>query len=336
MPSSVRSIFAAVGLEPGASVPWGVKTPAPRSGPRTGVYVVASTGDIDETDGAQPTFPASLDALDELLSQRPELLLDGERPDAHSLAERLSGFWLPNEPILYIGLAGRRVKRPPEGELAKRVGEYYKTKLGARSPHAGGWFLKTLSVLDDLVVHCAYCDHVDRVEQAMLESFASGVAMEAKDGLHDPERVMPFGNLEHPPGVRKRHGITGAKAPARSRSQDHPPAVPRASDEPTPTRAMTSHDVTPGAALTQNITAGDLTSGIIRVPKATKRVFPDEKGEVQVELRGEDIGERAWDPRTGLDRERSGVLRIGRAASRGLEVGERIVVERTDDGVRLT
>ncbi len=290
MPSSVESIFAAAGLESGGAVSWGAQIPAPNSGPTTGVYVVACTDDVDKTDGGLRNCPLSTDALDELLEVRPELLLDGARPSARALGNRLSAFWLAAEPIVYIGLAGPRAKRPSEGELAKRVAEYYKTKLGARSPHAGGWFLKTLSVLEDLVVHYAYCNQVDGTEQAMLKSFAIGVPLDAKKKLHDAERVMPFGNLEHPPGVRKRHGITGAKAPARARRQDDPARIPPVASEPAPARVASPYRVSPDAALTQKLRAGDIRSGIIRVPRAAKGFFPETKGDVQVELRGEAIG----------------------------------------------
>lgn len=278
MPSSVESIFAAAGLESRGAVSWGEQIPAPHSGPTTGVYVVACPDDVDETDGGLRICPLSMDALDELLEVRPELLLDGARPTARALGDRLSAFWLAAEPIVYIGLAGPRAKRPSEGELAKRVAEYYKTKLGARSPHAGGWFLKTLSVLEDLVVHYAYCDQVDRTEQAILKGFALGVPLDAKEKLHDAERVMPFGNLEHPPGVRKRHGITGAKAPARARRRDDPVPIPPAASEPAPTRVASPHRVSPDAALTQKLRAGDIRSGIIRVPRAAKGFFPETKG----------------------------------------------------------
>lgn len=217
MPSSIRSIFAAVALEPDGAVPWSTPVPTASSRLMTGVYVVARTGDVRINDDPMPDCPISGAALDELLAACPELRLDGARPDADALGARLAGFWLSEEPILYVGLAGPRERTPKEGELARRVAEYAKTQLGARSPHAGGWPLKTLSILDELVVHYAYCGKVDTVERAMLGTFAAGVSPAARARLHDQERVMPFANLEYPAGVRKRHGITGAKAPASPR-----------------------------------------------------------------------------------------------------------------------
>jgi hypothetical protein len=216
MPSSIRSIFAAAGLEPGGPVEWGQAIPAPETGPTTGVYVVAFTAAVDATGNRYPACPLSKEALDALLGARPELRLDGARPDAVLLGERLAAFWLPEEPVLYIGLAGPRKRPPTSGELSKRVAEYYATPLGARSPHAGGWPLKTLSILDEMLVHYAYCERVRDAERMMLDAFVQGMSPAARVQLHDSERVMPFANLEFPPGVRKRHGITGAKEPRRS------------------------------------------------------------------------------------------------------------------------
>jgi hypothetical protein len=130
--------------------------------------------------------------------------------------------------------------------------------------------LKTLSILGDLVVHYSYCESVAAAEQSMLEAFVKGVAPGARKKLHDSERVMPFANLEHPPGTRKQHGITGATAPRRKGSttrQTTSGVAPRDLD------GAESIDEPPDTALTQPIRPGDLSSGIIRVPKARSGAF---------------------------------------------------------------
>ena len=66
------------------------------------------------------------------------------------LRKRIGSFWVLDQSVLYIGKAGTSVR--------KRIGQYYKTPLGARSPHAGGWFLKVLANLNELFVHCAASD----------------------------------------------------------------------------------------------------------------------------------------------------------------------------------
>jgi hypothetical protein len=186
------------------------------------VYAVSLISDTTAVGPSVKACPISLDALDVLLEARPELRLDGERPDASELSARVSGFWLPDEVILYIGLAGTSV--------SKRVGQYYRTPLGARKPHAGGWFLKLLTCLDDLTVHFAECVDPDSAESSMLEAFCNDVSEESRGTLIDPDHPFPFANLEWPRGVRKHHGIVGAKgelgAPVKASSEARPSSTP--------------------------------------------------------------------------------------------------------------
>lgn len=171
-----------------------------------GAYIVARTEAQDELVSERPAELSS-ESLTQLLAVRPELLLDGRRPTNADLGERLAQCWLPDEPVLYIGLASTSVRT--------RVIAYYRTQLGARRPHAGGWFLKTLSDLDDLWVHVAPAADPAGAEDTMLHSFCSRVSDSSRARLQDPDRPFPFANLEWPPGVRKRHGITGAREPRR-------------------------------------------------------------------------------------------------------------------------
>lgn len=148
-----------------------------------------------------------MDSVAELLEVRPEMRLDGRRPSPDDLAARLAAFWLPDETVVYIGLAGTSVRR--------RLSAYYRTPLGARRPHSGGWFLKMLAGLDSFYVHVASAPEPKRAEAEMLRFFCSQVSAASKQRLHDPEHPFPFANLEWPPGTRKRHGITGARELAR-------------------------------------------------------------------------------------------------------------------------
>jgi hypothetical protein len=198
MPSTVSDVFAAAGLEPAGVVCWG--TPVPETA--QGVYVVALTNDVTSIAAAVPTAPVSLPALQQLLAVRPELQIDLDAVAADDLAKRLHSFWLADEVILYVGLAGQ--------PLRTRVRQYYRTPLGARKPHAGGWWLKTLSVLDELWVHYAPTPDFRRTEKGMLRAFAEAVSPASRDALHDHERVMPFANLRGFDDLIKLHGITGA------------------------------------------------------------------------------------------------------------------------------
>jgi TDG/mug DNA glycosylase family protein len=66
------------------------------------------------------------------------------------------------------------------------------------------------------------------------------------------------------------------------------------------------------AARTQRVTANDLRTGQLRLPREAKRFFPNDSGPVDVVLRGTRV-DASYDPRLGPDRERSAVLRIDRA-----------------------
>ncbi|MCW3017393.1 MAG: hypothetical protein JWO02_4485 [Solirubrobacterales bacterium] len=293
MPSTVSEIFSAAGLRPAGSQPWG--TPIPESGP--GVYVVALTADPSDVTAALAEAPVDPVRTQELLDIRPELRLDGMRPDARLLTERLAAFWLPDEVVLYIGLAGTSVRN--------RVGAYYRSPLGARRPHSRGWFLKTLVNLDSLSVHHAPCADPAQAEHAMLEAFSAGVAPATGARLHDPEMPIPFANLEWPRARRKEHGITGARG-----------ARPGASTVPSPTHgggangtAVTLPPASPRH--TQRVTAADLHDGRIRFPRAAKALFPPERAFVDVVLRGSHL-QCLWDPGTGPTKERSGVLNVPR------------------------
>jgi hypothetical protein len=201
VPSTVGRVFSAAGLERDGVVRWGQAAGDDRSG----IYVVALTDREDALAGTLPAPPIDAAAIHELLVVRAELTLDGRRPSAAELAARISAFWLADESILYIGLAT---------SLRSRVRSFYRTAIGARRPHSGGWFLKTLANLDELYVHYARTPDFDTAEPLMLEAFVAAVSPEARASLHDPDHAWPFANLEIRRGgrkSRKRHGIKGAR-----------------------------------------------------------------------------------------------------------------------------
>jgi hypothetical protein len=306
MPSTIREVFAGAGLEPEGCVPWNQLVPCRD----TGVYAVALTDNPESLVEAQPAAPLRRAAFTELLGVREQLRLDGQRPSAAVLERRLTAFWLPDEVVLYIGLSSR--------PLAARVREYYRTPLGAAKPHAGGWWLKTLSVLNDLWVHYAPTPNYDDAEDEMLRTFAGAVSWSSREALHDPVRVMPFANLKDADDLIKDHGIKRATGPmpaanasawwdreSPSRS-DHATAATRPSAPAPPA----STNVSPHYR-TLPVTASDCGAGRVRIGRgATKQLFPSEPGKVAVELRGR-RKTCSWNPRFGPP-ERSGVLGAGK------------------------
>ena len=302
--------------------------------------MVALTYELDNRAGALAAPPISEAAIEELLAVRPELTLDHARPTREQLLRRLAGFWFPDEVVLYIGLAGHRKNRPVQGEVAKRVGEYYNTPLGANGPHAGGWPLKTLGCLHDVYVHYTYCDRVNKAENDCIEQFAKHVSEKTRASLHDPLRVMPFANLEFPRGNPKNHGIRGARAPKIKRDAKPPMTAAARAAPPAPsTRPPAAPKPAPdrvGAAAShhrsQNVTAKDIEVGQVRIPiGATKTILPPVRQDILVVLRGRKLTCR-WDPRYGV-KERSGVIRVGKAAAADLlSPGDLLAVAVTADG----
>jgi hypothetical protein len=355
VPSTVADIFAAAGVSRDGVVRWGVppSPPVPTSASATGIYVVALTDRLDDATDAVREAPISASLVKELLNVRPELRMDGARPSVEQLSERLAAFWFPDEVVLYIGLAGRRKSRPVRGDVSKRVADYYKTTLGARSPHAGGWPLKTLACLDSLYVHYAYCDDVDDAEDAGIERFAEHVSTQTRAGLHDRVRVMPFANLEYPQGNSKAHGITGARAP-KTKKGVKPVAVMAPGPAGAEGVASPSGEIRTAVAASaswaaatprdaglpttphhrsQKVSAPDIQGGRVRIPiDATKRVLPLVRSDIEVVLRGRELRCR-WDPRYGPP-ERSGVIGVGKgAATELLSAGDVLAVSVDDAGV---
>ena len=59
-------------------------------------------------------------------------------------------------------------------------------RWGSSVPHAGGWPLKMLSVLDDCWVYFAASDEPAGSEAALLRSFAAAIPSATTAQLHDP------------------------------------------------------------------------------------------------------------------------------------------------------
>lgn len=212
-----------VSLTPGGTVIWGTRVPETAPG----VYVISTPEPLDEA-------PIDADVLAGWIAARPEMRVDGERATVAALQARLRSFWIPGETIVYIGLAGT--------SLATRVGQFYRTPLGARAPHAGGHWIKTLGVLSDLRVTWATADDPDAGEESLLRAFGATISPAARRAL-PPGPVLPFANLETGDKVRKVHGITGSTAPRRSARVVSPPQRPRDPTTSTPPSTRSSRTV---------------------------------------------------------------------------------------------
>jgi transcription elongation factor GreA len=188
---NAAGLIRSVGLMADGPVLWGRQVAS-----RTpGVYLV-------ELPEPSAEYPPDMNAIRAWLERVPSLLLDGARPTPHELAARLAGFWVPNESVVYIGKSN--------ASLGGRVTAFDRTPLGDRRPYAGGHWLKTLRVLDQLRIWWAETDAPEEYEDALLTAFADSVPEESTRRLPDASLVLPFANLETATGEQKAHGITGS------------------------------------------------------------------------------------------------------------------------------
>jgi len=139
MPTSPAQLFNLHGMTIADSVAWGNR---PRSDDR-GVYVVSLQRDVRSAVGLRsPLIEEALVAA--WIQTASKLTVDGQPATVATLTSRLREYWLSDEAILYIGKATT---------LSSRVGSYYGSKIGRRSPHRGGLWLKALGNLTSLWVH---------------------------------------------------------------------------------------------------------------------------------------------------------------------------------------
>jgi len=286
---SVEKLFHSCGLHLGGAVPWNERVSL--EGP--GVYAVASTADINDSVGSLPRYRYNPAALERLFEVCPDIRVDGSKATKEDLAARLDRFWITDAPILYIGRAGSSIQQ--------RTSQFYKTQLGHRSPHSGGWWLKTLAGLDELYVHYAATGNPRAMEARLIDAFAESIPIQIRAELHDPERIAPFANVEVRPGLRKRHGMTGYKIPAmlpmKTSVKVKEPLASFASEITTVDSCIES----------QIITAKDRHRSSLRIPARSKHALPAENGWLTVEYRGEKQTAR-WRVNGG----RSGTIGVGR------------------------
>lgn len=178
-----------------------------------------------------PEAPVDAGLVRAWLERVPTLRLDGEVPTPHVLAARLRAFWLPAHSVLYVGRTAK--------SIGGRLAALYATPLGDPRPHAGGHWLKTLRGYERTRIWWAATDAPEEYEDALLARFAESVDPETAAGLHDPQTVLPFANIEAGARGPKAHGISGALLPGEARGAVDP--------APTVARGTTGSSGRPGA-----------------------------------------------------------------------------------------
>jgi transcription elongation factor GreA len=212
-------LLRSVGLLADGPATWG----APVRSNRPGVYIVELAVPLTAA-------PIDFNAVGRWLDRVPGITVDGSAPTGRELAARLHEFWLPDQPIVYIGMSATSV--------GARLAAFFRTPLGDRRPYAGGYWLKALSGLDRLRVWWAETDAPEEYEDALMSAFAAAVPADAAARLHDPTVILPFANLQSADGARKNHGlgdpllVEDAKGPvtdAERRAAAGKPAASRSS-----------------------------------------------------------------------------------------------------------
>jgi len=204
MPISVSEVISNSGIPVDRlkTVKWGNR---PNSS-NVGVYIISTCQNPKLNSNLYQSAPLDENILNFWLRKVSSLEIDNKlSPTVSQLSERLNQFWLPDENILYIGMT-----KSAKG-IAGRVGQYYRTELGERKPHAGGHWIKTLKVLDQLYVHYLPDSLPKETEEKILRTFIGQVSKRTLENLKDKKLPLPFANLELEKGNRKNHGITKSK-----------------------------------------------------------------------------------------------------------------------------
>ncbi len=207
MPSSVTALLNLVGLKPEGFALW----KSPVACDKAGIYLVSISDDPDFKGGLS-NAPISKHSLAAWIATVPRMTIDDQPAEVEALQTRLEAFWLPDECILYIGKAGGGSSKQT---LHKRIGAYYGTRLGKRSGHSGGHWIKTLNNLDSLFVHWSICADPVETEIKLIEAFAQHLSVNSRNNLFDPEHPYPFANLELTKKIRKHTVIDRATEPRR-------------------------------------------------------------------------------------------------------------------------
>lgn len=205
MSTTVNNLIENFNLSPAKSVKW-------NQIPKTedeGVYIVSLSNNPEKNNGIYSKAPISKDIIKKWIEKVDGFELDKINTfNSDKIIKRLSQFWLPDENILYIGKAP---KRKSNTGLATRVKEYYRTDFGEKKPHAGGHWLKSLTILNKLFVYYSVCKNPGEVEEDMMRFFCKNVSETSKINLRDPHLPLPFANLQLKRGQIKKHGLSKMK-----------------------------------------------------------------------------------------------------------------------------
>lgn len=205
MPTTIQELFDTFNVKKINKVPWSSKI----IDNYEGIYIVSLSPCYEEN--LPISFPSFDNAIIKMwIDNLSGFTIDNIKPTVHSLKKRLNEFWLEDESILYIGKAS---KRNVDDGVGNRVDEYYRTKIGSRSPHSGGQWLKTLTNIKSMTVFYGNVNDSASVEIEMFDYFISKVSETSLSKLRDKKYPLPFANLRYKTGVDKNSGLKNQRFP---------------------------------------------------------------------------------------------------------------------------
>jgi len=258
--TGASEVMRSLGLLVDGPVRWGNAVPSRAPG----VFVVDLPGGLERA-------PIDNLAVTRWLARVPTLQLDGEPTTAQALGRRLAEFWLPGEPILYVGRSTR--------SIGARVAALYATPLGDAKPHPGGHWLKALAALSNLRIWWAETEAHEEYEDALLAEVRARAGSSAAVAAADTDVVLPFANLSLPTGTTKAHGIEGALR--------RPDAVEQASAADARRARTPARERAPRKPATRRVTAGSAGSRPVPDPTYVSQAGLDQLTQELEQLRTE-------------------------------------------------
>jgi len=164
-----------LGFKLEGSLRWGEKIPCKKQG----IYIVLTPNK------KATNLIFNRGAINLWIKKVANMEVGTEKPTFENLSTELKRFWFNNEIILYVGQTSQPIRT--------RVNQYYKTEIGERKPHSGGYWIKTLAFLNDCLVFWKACDHPKEIETKILTFFHHQFS---DKNISKENLIIPFANLE--------------------------------------------------------------------------------------------------------------------------------------------
>ena len=196
MPTSILNIELEFNIRVKKTIKWGTAFHEDDSG----IYIVTTNSKNDFLPKEKETISFIHDQVNLWKKNAPNITLNNKDVTTNELTKHLSKFWLPDETILYIGKAEKQT-------FSERICQFYNHKVGKKSPHKGGYWLKLLSSLNEYHIHLLPTNDSHKIETQLLQYFIDHVSNDSKLILIDKELCLPFANLQLKSGIIKKHGL---------------------------------------------------------------------------------------------------------------------------------